>query len=303
MYIYKLTNRANGKAYIGATVQGVHRRLVEHRHQAKAGDKFAISEAIREFGMEAFDIAILKEAGSYEELMQLEMEAIEEFQTMEPNGYNRTRGGRGTLGHQKSEAGRLALSVKGKGRILSDSHREAIRLAQLGNDHAKGKSHPGWRGTHTAETKAKMSASKIGGKNWNARAVEINGKAYPSSTEAGQELGLTRDEVRELVRKGLARYLDPSKYAGAPRKVREAWNKGVPRTEEEKAKMRATHLSKLNPRCRAIEIDGITYPSVAQAARDSGLSYGQVWHRIHTGRARYLNPPPGGKPQKDNLTP
>jgi len=84
-----------------------------------------------------------------------------------------------------------------------------------------------------------------------------------------------------------------------PRRINEPWNKGIPRTEEEKAKMRATHLLKLHPRCRAVEVKGIIYPSVAQAARESGLSVGQIWHQLKTGRARYINPPSGGKSLKE----
>lgn len=330
MQIYKLTNRINGMSYIGATIQGLRQRMIEHRYQAKYNAKFAISRAIREFGMEAFDLEVLAEAEDYERLMQLEIEAIREHGTMSPNGYNNSTGGRGCPGHQKSVEGRMAIAAATRDRILSDEHREAIRSAQIGNDHGKankGRPSPFKGVPMTAEARARMKAAHVGSKNWNARAVEVNGQVYPTVSDAARSLGVERGHVRNMLKRGSATFLTASKYQQpAPRmfseehraklaaakrgkpgnatgtRGHEPWNKGTPRTDEEKSKMRASLALSSNPRSRSIEIEGIVYSSVTTAARELGASRGKIWYWLKSGRARHLSPPHGGEPQKEKTS-
>ncbi len=229
LYVYKLTNKVNGMAYIGATVHSVASRLARHKTAAKntalTGSPL-LYRAAREFGWDVFTVEVLKVAHTSEELMLLEKEAIREHGTMEPNGYNRSSGGLGRPDSRNLESTRLAISNALTGRPLSVEHR------------------------------AKLAAAKIG--------------------KRGNATG-TRGH--------------------------EPWNKGIPRTDQEREKMRIAHAAMINPKCRPIELNGIIYPSIAKAALESGYSTGQIWHRLRTGRARYLNPPPGGKTSKDNLTP
>jgi group I intron endonuclease len=326
MELYKLTNKLNGKSYIGATIQGMRQRMKEHQYQAKYNAKFAISQAIREFGMEAFDLEILAEADSYEELMQMEKDAIREYGTMHPNGYNKCLGGRGCPGHQKSLEVRMAVAARTRGRVLSEEHREAIRQAQIGNQHALGNrfTSPVKGIPLSPEVKAKMSAAHIGAENWNARVIELDGKSYATISEAAEALGVCRSTIRKRVAKGRGKYLSPDRYEYAKRELspehrakisaamtgkpgnatgtrgHEPWNKGLPRTAKEKAKMRAAHALTTNPQCRAIEIDGIVYRSIAEAVRQTSLVKAAIYKRLRTGRARYLNPPTGGELQKEN---
>jgi hypothetical protein len=41
-------------------------------------------------------------------------------------------------------------------------------------------------------------------------------------------------------------------------------------------------------RARAVEVDGIAYPSITDAAKGSGYSYMQMKTRLKDGRATYL---------------
>ena len=80
--IYKITNKLNGKSYIG---QSVHcgKRLDEHFK----GDLF-IDQTIQLEGIENFTFEILKIVPR-EELSYWEDYYIKEYNTMFPNGYNK----------------------------------------------------------------------------------------------------------------------------------------------------------------------------------------------------------------------
>jgi group I intron endonuclease len=66
--------------------------------------------------------------------------------------------------------------------------------------------------THSAETKAKMSAARSGAKNWNARAIELDGVVYACTTDAQTATGLTRNEIRGRIKRGDAKYLTALKH-------------------------------------------------------------------------------------------
>lgn len=70
-----------------------------------------------------------------------------------------------------------------------------------------------------------------------------------------------------------------------------AWNRGLTHTDETRAKMSAAHRGKQHPKARAIEFNGVTYKSIADAVRDTGMSLMQVRYRLSAGRARYCNLP------------
>ena len=80
--IYKITNKLNGKSYIG---QSIHcgKRLDEHFK----GDLF-IDQTIQLEGIENFTFEILKIVPR-EELSYWEDYYIKEYNTMFPNGYNK----------------------------------------------------------------------------------------------------------------------------------------------------------------------------------------------------------------------
>lgn len=65
--------------------------------------------------------------------------------------------------------------------------------------------------TASAEMRAKMSLAHRGAKNWNARAVEIDGTVYPSTVDAEAATGLTRNMIRGRIKRGEARYVSEPK--------------------------------------------------------------------------------------------
>ena len=109
MRVYKITNRQNGKMYVGQTKMKLARRFSDHVSAATRGGRTSIiHNAIRKYGKDAFDIEVLQECQSFEELDEAERRWIAHLNTVAPNGYNIEAGGcrnRGSL----SEATRAKM--------------------------------------------------------------------------------------------------------------------------------------------------------------------------------------------------
>lgn len=92
--VYCVTNAANGKKYIGITVDP-DSRWWEHKNKAKNGGGFALHQAIRKYGENNFIFEIICCTKNREDLKQLEIMLIEEYNTscFTGHGYNMTKGG------------------------------------------------------------------------------------------------------------------------------------------------------------------------------------------------------------------
>jgi len=116
MWLYMLTNKINGKRYIGTSVNPISHRISRHVYAAKCGRKdMAISSAIRKYGIENFQISELGQSADYASLMNMEVEAIKSNGTIFPSGYNLAPGGEG-LRRPCSETTKKLISEKAKGR-------------------------------------------------------------------------------------------------------------------------------------------------------------------------------------------
>lgn len=87
--IYLITNKINGKNYIGQSID-IARRWRQHREAVSYGQT-PLYKAIRKYGIENFDFCILEEC-SKEELNDKEIQYIEQYNSYFC-GYNQTRGG------------------------------------------------------------------------------------------------------------------------------------------------------------------------------------------------------------------
>jgi group I intron endonuclease len=95
-YIYLITNRVNGKKYVGATKVSINTRWSQHRSLAKKGSQYALHLAIQKYGKEAFSVACLETVqGEYADLMAAEIRQILAQNSLYPKGYNLTKGGEG----------------------------------------------------------------------------------------------------------------------------------------------------------------------------------------------------------------
>lgn len=95
MFIYKLTNKINGKAYIGLTTNSLERRLIQHHYDARHRVDRPLYRAMRKYGEDAFEAEIIDTASNLQELKEKEKFWIEYYNTYgaNGNGYNATHGG------------------------------------------------------------------------------------------------------------------------------------------------------------------------------------------------------------------
>lgn len=148
MIIYKITNKINGKVYIGQTIRTLETRWKEHvLNSFKHKTSMCLHDSIRKYGAENFTIEQIDVASTRDELDKKEIYWIKYYNSLSPNGYNLETGG--NKNHSISEETRIRMSKSQKGRVLSKEHREKI-----GNGN-KNK-------IRSDETRKKISESKTG---------------------------------------------------------------------------------------------------------------------------------------------
>lgn len=91
--IYKITNKINGKIYIGQSVH-IERRFSEHKVSSH-NPKSLIHKALNEYGIENFDFSIIDECEE-NQLDEKEIFYIKYYNSLAPNGYNVQFGGSDT---------------------------------------------------------------------------------------------------------------------------------------------------------------------------------------------------------------
>lgn len=124
--IYKVTNKVNGKLYIGQTSRGVKKRKSAHIRNSfniNAPDyNCAFHKAIRKYSPENFIWEVLLVCDTVEEANRIEMLLIAEYNTCHGTGYNSNEGGGSNLGFQHSEETRdrirRAIVERGNSELL-----------------------------------------------------------------------------------------------------------------------------------------------------------------------------------------
>ncbi len=113
--IYLLTNRVNGKKYVGQAKNklstgkdhGLEGRWVKHVYNAQNNKSQCklLEQAIREFGPEAFSREVIASGVVGPELNLLEEKYIKELHSRRPKGYNILMGKRGWQSKAKKRNG------------------------------------------------------------------------------------------------------------------------------------------------------------------------------------------------------
>ncbi len=168
--IYMATNIANGKSYIGQTIQSLRIRSNSHINESLRGvDDIYFHKAIKKHGREDFKWEIIAECISLEELNRTEVEMIKKYDTF-GNGYNLTEGGEGKVGCKYTDESKKKMSKANKG-----------------------KNNPNYGKHHTKESKKKISKANRG---------RLVGKKHPL---AGKYIVITPDGKKIFVY-GLAEF-------------------------------------------------------------------------------------------------
>tara|TARA_B110001452_G_scaffold113168_1_gene93908 strand:+ start:131 stop:1627 length:1497 start_codon:yes stop_codon:yes gene_type:complete len=107
--IYIITNIITLLSYIGLTIREVEKRWQEHEYSGKNNPKYHFHYSIAKHGWGNFKCETLAENVPIEELAELEIYYIKEYDTYN-NGYNSTVGGEGTIGRIWTEEQRITQS-------------------------------------------------------------------------------------------------------------------------------------------------------------------------------------------------
>lgn len=146
MLIYKVTNKLNGKIYIGQTIQSLQKRWSHHCHDKKRCCR-ALANAIAKYGCENFTVEQIDVACNREELDAKEIYWIKFYDSMNPKkGYNLLGGGNkkhtvgeetrkliglASRGHKCPEHVKIALSVARKGKPRPKDITEKMRQTKI----------------------------------------------------------------------------------------------------------------------------------------------------------------------------
>jgi group I intron endonuclease len=191
MNIYLLTNKVNGKYYVGKTVQSNVKRYLSSKKWAATLPKddprgeayMPIVRAIRKYGFENFIVEVLAETDNHEKLCALEKLWIVLLDARNTSiGYNICAGGKGTTGRKNSEETLVKMRKAAEGRVpppytRTEKHRQQSRENMLKNIVEKGLQKSFTSGTcseyitnETLEQKEKRACSMR--ENWKSKTLE-----------------------------------------------------------------------------------------------------------------------------------
>jgi group I intron endonuclease len=172
-HIYLITNKINGKLYVGQTVQELNQRLYQHIASAVHRDSL-LHRAILKYGGDNFEISELEPVDD-KDLSAREKYWINKLGTLKPNGYNINPGGAGVIHHGQETKDRIRNTLRGRD-LVSPEARERGRLKLIGikrseatkrliSDVAKtrvGAKNAFFGKTHSEETKRRIAEKAIG---------------------------------------------------------------------------------------------------------------------------------------------
>lgn len=170
MFIYKVTNKINGKVYIGQTVKSVLNRWKSHLSDSKRRD-FVFYRAIRKYGSDNFKIEEIDGANSISELNYKEYLYIYKFNTLAPNGYNSTTGGKNFKMTQEIKD---KISKANKNKPKSKEHCVNLSKSHIGNKASE-------------ESKNKMTVSMTNNVFLSKPIVRNDGMEFPSIAECARQ--------------------------------------------------------------------------------------------------------------------
>ena len=187
-YLYKHTNKINGKVYIGKTMNP-QERWKNNGIKYKTCSRFWF--AIQHYGWDNFDHSILLSCETREEIDMLEKQYIKDFKSLDPEfGYNLSEGGTGGnvwAGKTQNE----------KARYAEERRQETLSRGQDWHDKLSEAQKKRWS---NPEARQELSLKLRMGKNSCAkkcRCIETN-KIYKSYADAAEDCGQARSHGAKI---------------------------------------------------------------------------------------------------------
>jgi len=235
VYLYRITNTANNKLYIGQTIDPNSRWRAHRKRSADDGPKQAIHHAIKKYGNDVFEFEVIACAANQEDADWAEEILIQQYQSRYPTGYNIEMGGLRKTGYVMSQITKDKISELAKKRYQEDpifrAHLQNIRATYHKRLEEQGLPLP----IHTPEGKQKsMMAFQ------DARDGYRQEYGFDWSVGVGQ-----RPEFRKKLSDAMR-----SKIQSLP----QHWSKGRKLSPEHKAAIRRT--SPLSPEHRTVFVEG-----------------------------------------------
>ena len=175
--IYKVTNKINGKMYIGQTVNSMEKRRRRHLNVLRRTIlNRPFHNALKKYRQENFDWEIIEYCDSKYELNLAEEWYIRYYKTfirfIDCCGYNLTLGGEGSVGYKHSndtlkcmsEASFKSTKHYSRGKHLLEEHKQKIRLSNIGRK---------WTDEQRSNYKESMTGKYLGRDNKNAKKFVI----------------------------------------------------------------------------------------------------------------------------------
>lgn len=269
--VYVIWCSLTDKFYVGVTYQKVAVRIRQHRR----GKQF-IDREIQQIGWENFDWWVVEKNISAEKIDECEKYWVKFFNSVYPNGYNRTHGGIGRISVTAETCALISKRARERdmsgennpmyGRHHTDATKAIISAKMSGENGSMYGKPPANKGVpHTPEAKAKMSEAQKGeknhfyGKHHTEESKEKNRQAHLGKHPSEETLAKMRgrhpsEEARAKMsesRKGeknhfYGKHHTPETKAILSEKLsgENSPNYGRKHTEESKAKMRAAALAR-----------------------------------------------------------
>jgi group I intron endonuclease len=251
--IYKITNLENDKVYIGQTIQPVTRRWSQHRQYAKSGKKMVLYDAIRKYGIDKFKFEILFDNLNIDELNKKEIENINKYNSLVPDGYNAGKGGDN---YERTIETREKISNIHKGRVITDEWKRKMSESQKGKKHteeSKKKMSESQKGRkQSEETKQKLSKINLGKKLSPERIQKIidgqTGKKRSEKAKINMRGRKCSEETKKLIsesQKGkIISEETKNRISSAKKNIRRISNDIIKEIQENKENLKQTELSK-----------------------------------------------------------
>lgn len=203
MIIYKVTNKVNGKIYIGQTIHSLTQRRKKHLYLASKGKDVYFWNALNKYSIDSFKWEVICICPNIQSLNEQEEYYIALWNTCNV-GYNLQSGGLNALhnkktkkkisdslkGHKISQETKNKISKKLTGSSISKETRLKMSLSnkkfhKQNPNFQKGKNGAFYGKKHSEETKQKMSNAHKGKK-----------KGIPLTEEHKQKLSINRIGIK-----------------------------------------------------------------------------------------------------------
>ena len=197
-YIYLITNKLNGKHYVGQTIRkDIRYRWNQHRSN-KSGDTI-ISRAYNKYGIENFKFQIICICFD-EDCDKYEMEYIKKYNSLSPNGYNLREGGKNS--HHSDET-KKKIGLKSKeyrnNEVIKIEYSKKFKGKKMNEDVKKR-----MYSTMTEENKINKNKNLLKGSQKCKKKINqytkdnIFIKSFDSITEASSELNIDASKIGKV---------------------------------------------------------------------------------------------------------